>query len=198
MYSFPSLADFENQDVQLSELSAEHSTDLWNAVSEDGRDLFEHLFFGPFENVDDVLKWTQRASSDPHNVTYAIRSRRLQRVVGTFAVTSVDTENGSAEIGSIWCGVVAQGTEIVPSTVWLVLAHLFDQLHYRRAVWKCDVTNLASRRAAEKMGFTYEGTFRKHMIIRNRSRDTSWYAVIDDDWATVATTLDRRIRAKRP
>mgnify|MGYP006293687969 FL=1 len=78
MYSFPALAGLENQYVRLSTLSTEHSTDLWNAVREDDGDLFEHLFFGPFENVDDVLKWTQRASSNPHNVTYAIRSRRLR------------------------------------------------------------------------------------------------------------------------
>ncbi len=198
MYSFPSLAGHENQDVQLSRLSTEHSTDLWHAVTEDDGKLFEHLFFGPFENVDDVLKWTQRASSNSHNVTYAIRSRRLQSVVGTFSLTSVDTDNGSAEIASIWCGASARGTELVPSTVHLVLSHLFDQLRYRRVVRKCDVTNVASRRAAEKMGFTYEGTFRKHMFIRNRSRDTAWYAVIDNDWPTAAATLDRRIRAKRP
>ena len=86
----------------------------------------------------------------------------------------------------------------MPSTVRLVLPHLFDQLRYRRVVWKCDVTNVASRRAAEKMGFTYEGTFRKHMFIRNRSRDTAWYAVIDNDWPTATAMLDRRIRAKRP
>lgn len=104
----------------------------------------------------------------------------------------------SAEIANIWCGVFAQGMEIVPSTVRLTLSHLFDQLQYRRAVWKCDVRNVASRRAVENMGCTYERTFRKLMFIRNRSRDTAWYAVIDADWPAVAQTLDRRIRRKRP
>ena len=79
-----------------------------------------------------------------------------------------------------------------------MLSHLFDQLRYRRVVWKCDVTNVASRRAAQKMGFTYEGTFCKHMFIRNRSRDRAWYAVMDNEWPTAAATLDRRIRAKHP
>lgn len=198
MYSFPSLSGLENHDVYLSPLSIEHAKDLWNAAGEDGPQLFEHLFFGPFENPEEVRNWTQRASSDAHHVTDAIRSRRLWRVVGTFALVNVDTDNGSAEIASIWCGVFAQGTEIVPSTVRLLLSHLFDQLHYRRVVWKCDVTNVASRKAAEKMGFTYEGTFRKHMFIRNRSRDTAWYAVIDTDWTTVAETLHGRIGEKRP
>ena len=65
-------------------------------------------------------------------------------------------------------------------------------------MWKCDVRNVASRRAVENMGFTYERTFRKLMFIRNRSRDTAWYAAIDTDWPAVAQTLDRRIRRKRP
>ena len=159
---------------------------------------FEHLCFGPFENVDDLLKWTQRTSSDPHNVTYAIRNKRLQRVVGTFALMGVDIDVGPAEIASIWCGTFAHGTEIIPSTVRLVVSHLFDRLHYRRVVWKCDVTNVASRRATENMGLAYERIFRKPVFIRDRFRGTAWYSVIDGDWTTVATTPGRRIRAKRP
>ena len=64
----------------------------------------------------------------------------------------------------------------------MLFHHAMDDLGYRRLVWKCHVLNAASRRAAERFGFTYEGTHRNHRIIKGRSRDTAWYSIIDSEW----------------
>ena len=59
---------------------------------------------------------------------------------------------------------------------------MFEVLQYRRYEWKCDSRNKPSRRAAERLGFVYEGTFRQAVVYKGRSRDTAWFAMIDKEW----------------
>ncbi|TFH05360.1 MAG: N-acetyltransferase [Spirochaetales bacterium] len=125
-----------------------------------------------------------------------MHSKRLHTTVGTCCLMSIDTPNGSAEIGSIWCGTVARGTEVITSTVLQLLVFLFDGLGYRRVVWKCDVTNTPSARAAEALGFIHEGIFRNHMVIKGRSRDTTWYSIVDTDWPSALAHLQGRLAGK--
>ena len=82
------------------------------------------------------------------------------------------------------------------TTVQLLLEHLVERPGYQRVVWKCDTRNLASRRAAEALGFVYEGAFRNHMMIRGRSRDTSWYSIVDTDYPAAKRSIEERLRRK--
>jgi RimJ/RimL family protein N-acetyltransferase len=80
-----------------------------------------------------------------------------------------------------------QRTTAATEAIYLLARHAFDDLGYRRLEWKCNALNAASRRAAERFGFTVEGVFRKHQIVKGRNRDTAWYAIIDDEWPAIRT-----------
>jgi RimJ/RimL family protein N-acetyltransferase len=89
------------------------------------------------------------------------------------------------EIGHIWFGGPLQRTTAATEAIYLLAQHAFDDLGYRRLEWKCNALNAASRRAAERFGFTFEGVFRKHQIVKGRNRDTAWYAITNDQWPAI-------------
>lgn len=195
-YEFPTFNRLESAYVTLEPLDITHAIGIWHAVQDEPDALFEHLFFGPFDSLHAVNQWIVGNIERTDQVPIAIFSKRLEAYVGTCALINIDTANGSAEIGSIWCSTALHGTEVIAATAQLLLDHLFESLGYRRVVWKCDTTNYASRKAAERMGFSYEGTFRKHMYVRGRSRDTAWYAIIDSDWPEAKEQLALRLVQK--
>ena len=94
----------------------------------------------------------------------------------------ITPEHGVIEIGHIWLGLGLQRTREATEAIYLLARHAFDDLGYRRFEWKCNAANAASRRAAERFGFTFEGIFRQHQIVKGRNRDTAWYAILDHEW----------------
>jgi RimJ/RimL family protein N-acetyltransferase len=94
-------------------------------------------------------------------------------------------EHGVIEIGHIWFGASLRRTTAATEAIYLLAAHAFDDLGYRRLEWKCDALNAPSRRAAERFGFRFEGVFAQHMVVKGRNRDTAWYAITDRDWPAV-------------
>jgi hypothetical protein len=102
----------------------------------------------------------------------------------------MEPAHGCIEIGHIWLGAPLQRTAAATEAIFLLARHAFDDLGYRRLEWKCDAANARSRRAAERFGFTFEGVFRKHMIVKGRNRDTAWYAIVDDDWPAVRAAFE--------
>jgi RimJ/RimL family protein N-acetyltransferase len=98
---------------------------------------------------------------------------------------SITPESGVIEVGHIWFGRPLQRTTAATEAIYLLASHAFDDLRYRRLEWKCNALNAASRRAAERFGFTFEGVFRKHQIVKSRNRDTAWYAITDDEWPKI-------------
>jgi RimJ/RimL family protein N-acetyltransferase len=94
-------------------------------------------------------------------------------------------EHGVIEIGGIWFGASLRQSTAASEAIYLLAAHAFDELGYRRLEWKCDSLNQASRRAAKRFGFRFEGVFRQHMVIKGRNRDTAWYAITDSQWPAV-------------
>src|ERR687889_268402 len=91
-------------------------------------------------------------------------------------------EHGSIEIGHIWFGAALQRTPAASQAILLLARHAFEALGNRRLEWKCDAANARSRRAAERFGFTFEGVFRQHMVVKGRNRDTAWYSLLDGEW----------------
>lgn len=94
-------------------------------------------------------------------------------------------EHGVIEIGHIWFGTLLQRTPAATEAIYLLLRHALDDLGYRRMEWKCNALNAASRRAAERFGFAFEGVFHQHMVVKGRSRDTAWYAVTNREWPPI-------------
>jgi RimJ/RimL family protein N-acetyltransferase len=98
----------------------------------------------------------------------------------------LDKVNGVIEIGHIWMSPALQKTREATESIYLMMRHCFDDLGARRLEWKCHALNMPSRKAAERFGFTYEGIFRQHLIVKGRNRDTAWYAMIDSEWPAMS------------
>jgi RimJ/RimL family protein N-acetyltransferase len=126
------------------------------------------------------------ASDDP--LFFAIR--REGAVVGHAALLRIERAHRVIEIGHLLFAPPLQRTPAATEAVRLLLGHVFDTLGMRRCEWKCDALNAASRRAALRFGFTYEGTFRQHMVVKGRSRDTAWFAMLDHEWPRARAAFD--------
>jgi RimJ/RimL family protein N-acetyltransferase len=98
---------------------------------------------------------------------------------------------GCIEIGHIWFAPPLQKTRGATEAILLMMRHVFDDLGYRRLEWKCNALNEASMRAARRFGFTYEGTFRQHMVVKGRNRDTAWFSLLDREWPAVRAAFQR-------
>ena len=197
MFIAPEKRTFENDAVRLVPIRREHLKDLYENTAGDAAEIFYHMFAGPFPGMEEMGEWLQREIESHERVTFAVYSKRLQTHVGVCSIINTDLVHGTSELGSVWYGKAAQRSEINTNAVFLLLQYLFDDLKYRRVVWKCDAANEKSRNAALKLGFTYEGMFRQHLIIKNRNRDTAWYSIIDTEWEQVRMHLHRRIAEKR-
>jgi RimJ/RimL family protein N-acetyltransferase len=110
------------------------------------------------------------------------------------SILNADLVHRRLELGHIWYIRRVHRTAVNTESVYLLLTEAFDHYQCRRVEWKCDSLNAASRQAAERLGFTFEGIFRHHMIVKGRNRDTAWFAMTDDDWPAVQDRLERRLR----
>lgn len=186
MYSRPTLKEIEGEWVKLEILNSKrHCIDLYemaNSSGHEGNSIFKFMAFGPFQDQNEFDSWLEKQAQLNDRLTYSVYSRRLNKYVGMYSIINIDENNGKAELGSIWYGKSAQKTEINTETTYKLLSYLLDELKYRRVEWKCDNENIASKNSALRLGFEYEGLFRKHMIIKNKNRDTAWYSIIDDEW----------------
>ena len=128
------------------------------------------------------------AASDP--LVSVVVDRATGRCGGRQALMRVVPEHGVIELGGILWGPGVARTRLATEAFALAAGYAIDVLGYRRLEWKCDADNAPSRRAAERFGFTYEGTFRQHMVMHGRNRDTAWYALLDHEWPAVRGALE--------
>ncbi|MBX9925313.1 MAG: GNAT family N-acetyltransferase [Hyphomicrobiaceae bacterium] len=151
------------------------------------------LPYGPFETANTFGAWLSKASSptDPLFYTIAADDISADGPVGLIALMRIDAPNGVLEIGHVLLSPLLQRTCAATEVIYLLLAHVFDELGYRRVEWKCDAAHVGSRRAAERFGFSYEGTFRQHRIVKGRNRDTAWFAMLDRDWPATKAEFQR-------
>jgi RimJ/RimL family protein N-acetyltransferase len=129
-----------------------------------------------------MLAWAE-TSEDP--LYFTLVRLADERPLGWASYLRITREVGVIEIGHIWFAGSLQRTTAATEAVYLLARHAFDDLGYRRLEWKCHALNAASRRAAERFGFTFEGVFRKHQIVKGRNRDTAWYALTNDEWPAI-------------
>ncbi|HET9948325.1 MAG TPA: GNAT family protein, partial [Longimicrobiales bacterium] len=112
------------------------------------------------------------------------------RPAGLASYLRIAPEHGSIEVGHVHFGPALRRTPAATEAMYLMMRRAFDELGYRRYEWKCDALNAPSRRAAERLGFTYEGTFRQHIVYKGRNRDTAWYSILDAEWPRVRSALE--------
>jgi RimJ/RimL family protein N-acetyltransferase len=152
--------------------------------------LWTYLPNGPYRDpagLRDALR-TAEASEDP--LFFTLVRLPGEEPVGVASYLRITPDHGVIEIGHIWFGASLRRTTAATEAIYLLAAHAFDELGYRRLEWKCDSLNRASRRAAQRFGFRFEGVFRNHMVVKGRNRDTAWFAITDDEWPAVRTGFE--------
>ena len=171
--------------ILLEPLSAErHAAELY-AVShgtEEGLDIRTYLPVGPWPSLDAYAAALRQQSSDFERVYYALRPVDGGPVAGQAAYLDIHPQNGVIEIGSIWFGSTLRRTRAATEALYLLIRHAMDDLGYRRMQWRCNAENAASRNAARRLGFRFEGIFYRHMIYKGKNRDTAWYSILDEEW----------------
>jgi RimJ/RimL family protein N-acetyltransferase len=164
---------------------------------------FELVPLDPDRDVDDLyyvghetpgadMLWTYMAYDDP--LFYSVVQRASGRRVGMCSYLSIAPEMQRIEIGHIWYAPHLQGSGISVEVAWMLLSEAVERLGYRRVEWKCNALNERSRRAALKLGFSFEGIFRQHMIVKGRNRDSAWFSMLDVEWPGARRALEQRFR----
>jgi RimJ/RimL family protein N-acetyltransferase len=165
---------------------AEDAEPLFSASRDPG--IWTYLFDGPYADLESFRASLEAAAPLQDPLRYAIVVDG--RPEGMVSYMRITPEHGVIEIGNLWFGTRMQRRTAATEAIYLLASNAFDTLGYRRLEWKCHALNAASRRAADRFGFAYEGTFEQHMVTKGRSRDTAWYAITDAHWPAVRAAFD--------
>ncbi|HVY88827.1 MAG TPA: GNAT family protein [Hyphomonadaceae bacterium] len=167
-----------------------HGDGVFAAVGGEGNSaIWTWMPVGPFATPEDLRAMLARNREDEGWRTMAIRSAASGEILGMATYMRIREGHGSAEIGCVAFGPKLKRTAIATEAFALMAGHVFDDLGYRRYEWKCNSLNEASKRAAERFGFAFEGTFRNDMVAKGKSRDTAWYAILDAEWPILRAAL---------
>ena len=194
----PNHATLAGRFIKLEALdSARHGDDLWLALQGPDSDplLWDYLPYGPFAERSAFDSWLagNAASADPQ--FYAVVEQASQRCVGLLSFLRITPKDGCIEIGHVAFGHAMQRSPASSEAVYLLAELALGTLGYRRLEWKCNALNARSMRAAERLGFTFEGTFRQHMVIKGQNRDTAWFSIIDKEWPACRAAFQRWLAA---
>ncbi len=161
----------------------EHLDTLWASTGgPQNEHLWTYMFEYPFQNRASFEAYLQRKEESNDPLFYSILDNRSGDAVGWAAYMRMEPLHRVIEVGSIMFSPRIQRTIGATEAMYIMARHAFEDMNYRRYEWKCDALNMPSRRAALRLGFTYEGLFRQHMVVKGRNRDTAWYAMLDSDW----------------
>ena len=171
---------------------ARHAAELHDAYREDreGRN-WTYLGYGPFESLADWSRWMEKTCLGNDPLFHAVIDGDSGRAVGMASYLRQDPGAGVIEVGHIHYSPRLQRRIAATEAMYLMMRRVFDELGYRRYEWKCAALNAPSRRAADRLGFTFEGIFRQATIYKGRNRDTAWYSIIDRDWPALAAAYER-------
>jgi RimJ/RimL family protein N-acetyltransferase len=182
----------DGQYARLEPLAPQHADDLFAAASvPDAAERYAYLPTYPPESVDAVRAWItgQQGIVDP--IVFAVIDKASGRAGGWQQLMRIEPAHGVIEIGYVYWGPAIARTRLATETLYLLARHIFDDLGYRRFEWKCNNRNEPSKRAAQRFGFTFEGVFRQHMIVKGESRDTAWFSMLDGEWPRLKAGYER-------
>jgi RimJ/RimL family protein N-acetyltransferase len=181
----------EGRSCRLEPLDAgRHARDLFdaNGLDRDGR-MWTYLGIGPFATFEAYATWARDVAAKTDPLFYAIVDKASGKAQGVASYLRIDPPNGVIEVGHIAYSPSLQRTVAATEAMYLMMRNAFD-MGYRRYEWKCDSLNDPSRKAAARLGFTYEGRFRQAVIYKGRNRDTDWFSIIDKDWPAIRTGFE--------
>lgn len=168
-----------------------HAAELFRAVSQDtdGRN-WTYLPYGPFDDLESYQGWLNEMAVREDPLFFAIVDGESGEAVGVASFLRITPASGVIEVGHIHYSPLLQRRPIATEAMYLMMRYVFEDLGYRRYEWKCDALNEKSCRAALRLGFAYEGTFRQAAIVKGRNRDTAWYAMLDSEWPRRKAALE--------
>ena len=170
--------------VRLEPLDvAKHTDDLYAAShGADKHVIWQYLFEAPFSDPASFKAHIESKAALNDPIFYAIIDKATGKAVGYATLMRIDPAHRVIEVGNIMYGAPLQKTPGATEVQYLLMRYVFDTLGYRRYEWKCNSLNAPSRRAADRFGFTFEGIFRQHLMVKGRNRDTAWYSILDTEW----------------
>lgn len=170
---------------------ARHGEQLFAAsMAPDAEERFRYLFETPQPRAD-FDGWLARSAASEDPLYFAVIDAASGRCEGRQALMRIVPEHGVIEIGSILWGPAIARTRVATEAFFLFARYALDELGYRRFEWKCNALNEPSRRAAARFGFSFEGIFRQHMMVKGESRDTAWFSIIDKEWPPLRQVFER-------
>lgn len=167
--------------VRLERLNAEdHAALLYRSFATHDA-VWDYMAYGPFSSASQYHRWVRDHAALDDTLFYAIKNLETGNWEGVASYLRIAPEAGSIEVGHINYSPALQRTRAATEAMYLMMAWAFDA-GYRRYEWKCNALNLKSRRAAQRLGFSYEGVFRQATVSKGHNRDTAWFAAIDAEW----------------
>lgn len=194
----PRATDYDGHQAVLSPLGPEAVIDdLYSGSHGDPEteSLWTYMGYGPFADRNAMLAWLRGCADSKDPLFLSVKDKARGTAVGMVSFLAIRPEMRCVELGHIWYVPKAQGTGINTEAVYLMLREAFER-GYRRVEWKCDSLNERSRRVAAKLGFTFEGVFRQHMIVKGRNRDTAWFSMLDGEWPRTKRSLEEALRSR--
>ncbi len=174
----------------IERLDASRHRDSLRDVTAGHDRIWTYMAYGPFGDAAVFSDWLTSREEAPDPFYYAV-VEPAGRAVGLAALMAIRPDMRVVEVGNILLSPELQRTALATEAQYLLARYAFETLGFRRYEWKCDALNAASRRAALRFGFAFEGIFRDHMIINGRSRDTAWFAMLESDWPDRKAAFER-------
>lgn len=183
----------QGQSVRLEPLEpARHGAELFTRAHEpdpEGK-LWAYLPYGPFPDLETFMAWLNARAAERDPLFFAVIDEASGLASGMVSYLRITPVMGVIEIGHIWFAPALQRSRQATEAIFLLATRAFDELGYRRLEWKCNALNAASRRAALRFGFTFEGVFRQHLIVKGHNRDSAWFSILDGEWPAIRAAFE--------
>tara|TARA_R110002096_G_scaffold47539_52_gene126916 strand:+ start:4922 stop:5641 length:720 start_codon:yes stop_codon:yes gene_type:complete len=181
----PPVQAIEGRSVRLEPLDADtHAADLHRAFNRHDA-LWDYMPYGPFTSSAAYHRWAKEMTAGTDPMFFVLRDRTTGHCGGIASYLRISPAAGSIEVGHICISPELQRSCAATEAMYLAMKQVFEA-GYRRYEWKCDARNRASRRAAQRLGFSFEGVFRQAAVVKGRNRDTAWFSVIDSEWPALS------------
>ncbi|ALS02431.1 GNAT family acetyltransferase [Enterococcus silesiacus] len=189
---YPSKNMLEGMYCRLEKVeSSKHVEALYQVYGPESKAKnWTYLPLNPFESKVAFLSYLETISRSQDPFHYAIIDKASGKALGTLALMRINAEQGSIEVGFVIYSDALKKTRIATEAQYLLACYALDDLGYRRYEWKCDALNEPSRKAALRLGFTFEGIFRNALVYKGRNRDTAWFSIIDSEWPQVKMRVE--------
>ena len=190
----PTRKVMEGKNCRLEPLSRKAHAEAIHKENSRDNGIWDYMTYGPFSTTKDYAIWVECVEHGTDPLFYAIYDKERGGFGGVASFMRIAPEAGTIEVGNINFSPALQRTRAASEAMFLMMQWAFEA-GYRRYEWKCNASNLGSRRAAQRLGLSYEGIFRQALVVKGRNRDTAWFAAIDSEWPALNMAFGKWLAA---